>query len=218
MRRAGSEIVGETHGGRLASRGRPLSWVKPEMPHGQKIHSAVRQKCRSMRVGSMDDGTTRTGPEVSTGGLVSARGYPTFEVDVRVDGVQAEVNLLKRVVGRDEDRAPMSEVKVPNPKPFGGIVRDYVKEFSSLMLDIRDMSEEDKLFNFLSGLQTWAQTKLRRQGVKDLPSAIAAVDRLVDFRVPNICDLEKKKKDSGKEKGKSSKGGRMESLKKKKHQ
>ncbi|KAL0302208.1 UNVERIFIED_CONTAM: hypothetical protein Sangu_3114600 [Sesamum angustifolium] len=49
-----------------------------------------------------------------------------------------------------------------------GTVRDYVKEFSSLMLDVRDMSEEDKLFNFLSGLQTWAQTELRRQGVKDL--------------------------------------------------
>ncbi|KAK4383413.1 hypothetical protein Sango_2777100 [Sesamum angolense] len=180
----------------------------------------------------------------------------TDAVDVRVDGVQAEVNLLKRVVGRDEDRAPMSKVKVPDSKPFGGarsakelenflwdmetyfqvariveakkvsissmylagdvklwwctrlsddasanrdkietwdvlqkelkdqflrcntswlaresirklkhagIVRDYVKEFSSLMLDVRDMSEEDKLFNFLSGLQTWAQTELRSQ-------------------------------------------------------
>ncbi|KAL0336612.1 UNVERIFIED_CONTAM: hypothetical protein Sradi_4873100 [Sesamum radiatum] len=42
-----------------------------------------------------------------------------------------------------------------------GTVRDYVKEFSSLMLDVRDMPEEDKLFNFLSGLQTWAQTELR---------------------------------------------------------
>ncbi|KAK4403117.1 hypothetical protein Sango_1052400 [Sesamum angolense] len=62
-----------------------------------------------------------------------------------------------------------------------GTVRDYVKEFSSLTLDIRDMSEEDKLFNFLSGLKTWAQTELRPQGVKDLPSAIAAADRLVDF-------------------------------------
>ena len=37
-----------------------------------------------------------------------------------------------------------------------GSVRDYVKEFSSLMLDIKNMSEEDKLFNFLSGLQPWA--------------------------------------------------------------
>ena len=34
-----------------------------------------------------------------------------------------------------------------------GSVRQYVKEFSSLMLDIKNMSEEDKLFNFMSGLQ-----------------------------------------------------------------
>ena len=31
-------------------------------------------------------------------------------------------------------------------------IRDYVKEFSSLMLDIKNMSDEDKLFNFMSGL------------------------------------------------------------------
>ena len=43
-----------------------------------------------------------------------------------------------------------------------GSVKDYVKEFSSLMLDIKNMSEEGKLFNFMSGLQGWAQTKLRR--------------------------------------------------------
>ena len=64
-----------------------------------------------------------------------------------------------------------------------GMVRGYVKEFSSLMLDIRNMSDEDKLFNFLSGLQTWAQLDLRRQGVKDLPSAMAAADGLVDFHI-----------------------------------
>ena len=37
-----------------------------------------------------------------------------------------------------------------------GSVREYVKEFSSLMLDIKNMLEEDKLFNFMSGLQGWA--------------------------------------------------------------
>lgn len=47
-------------------------------------------------------------------------------------------------------------------------VREYVKEFSSLMLDISNMSEEDKLFNYMSGLQPWAQTELRRQVVKDV--------------------------------------------------
>ncbi|KAL0354294.1 UNVERIFIED_CONTAM: hypothetical protein Sangu_1010700 [Sesamum angustifolium] len=58
-----------------------------------------------------------------------------------------------------------------------GTVRDYVKEFNSLMLDVRDMSDENNLFNSLSGSQTWAQTELRCQGVKDLPSAIVVADR-----------------------------------------
>ena len=36
-------------------------------------------------------------------------------------------------------------------------IRDYVKQFSALMLDIQDMSEKDKLFSFLDGLKPWAQ-------------------------------------------------------------
>ena len=55
-----------------------------------------------------------------------------------------------------------------------------MKEFSSLMLDIRNRFEEDKLFNFISGLQGWAQTKLRRQGVRDLPIAMVTTDFLLD--------------------------------------
>ena len=64
-----------------------------------------------------------------------------------------------------------------------GTVGGYVKDFSSLMLDISNMSEEDKLHNFLYGLQSWAQMELRRQNVKDLPSAIATADALGDFRL-----------------------------------
>lgn len=62
-----------------------------------------------------------------------------------------------------------------------GYVRDYINEFSSLMLDIKNMADEDKRFNFISGLQPWAQTELRRQAVRDLPAAIAVFDDLVDF-------------------------------------
>ncbi|XP_070003253.1 uncharacterized protein [Nicotiana sylvestris] len=62
-------------------------------------------------------------------------------------------------------------------------VRDYVKDFSSLMLDISNMSEEDKLHNFLYGLQSWAQMELRRQNVKDLPSTIVVADSLGDFQL-----------------------------------
>lgn len=66
-----------------------------------------------------------------------------------------------------------------------GTVRAYVTEFSSLMLDIQDMSEVDRLFNFMSGLQPWAQTELRRQGLKDLPTAMAAAEGLMDFGRPD---------------------------------
>lgn len=62
-----------------------------------------------------------------------------------------------------------------------GTARKYVKEFSSLMLDISNMSEDDKLFNFMSGLKPWAQVELSRQGVKDLQGAMTAADSLVDF-------------------------------------
>lgn len=93
-----------------------------------------------------------------------------------------------------------------------GSVREYVKEFSSLMLDIKNMSEEDKLFNFMSGLQQWAQTELRRQGVKDLPTAIAAADSLVDYKYsgPNAADGKKKQM------GKKEKGGSKDGKKDKK--
>ena len=86
-----------------------------------------------------------------------------------------------------------------------GSVRDYVKEFSSLMLDIRNMSEEDKLFNFLSGLQPWAQAELRRRAVSDIPSALAAAEGLVDFKYVSSSDTEGEgKKGNGAKKGKAS--------------
>ncbi|KAG8374924.1 hypothetical protein BUALT_Bualt10G0046200 [Buddleja alternifolia] len=76
-----------------------------------------------------------------------------------------------------------------------------------LMMDIHEMAEEDKLFNFMSGLQSWAQAELRRQGVKDLSSTYAATDRLVDFHVIGGPDSEKKQsKDMGKDKGKNKYG------------
>ena len=51
------------------------------------------------------------------------------------------------------------------------------------MLDIKNMSEEDKLFNFMFGLQGWAQTELRKQEVRDLPTAMVATDCLVDYKM-----------------------------------
>ncbi|KAI9177286.1 hypothetical protein LWI28_013276 [Acer negundo] len=96
-----------------------------------------------------------------------------------------------------------------------GSVRDYVKEFSSLMLDIQNVLEEDKLFNFMSGLQSWAQTELRRQGVKDIPMAMAAAEALVDFRARNAPSTLEKKKSGDSKKGKSKEWKRAGDWKKK---
>ncbi|KAL0437420.1 UNVERIFIED_CONTAM: hypothetical protein Sradi_0449900 [Sesamum radiatum] len=60
-------------------------------------------------------------------------------------------------------------------------MQDYVKSFSALMLDIRDMSEKDKLFTFMEGLKPWARIELQRQRVTDLGSAMTAAERLTDF-------------------------------------
>lgn len=69
------------------------------------------------------------------------------------------------------------------------------------MFDMREMSEEDKLFNFIVGLQPWAQVELHKQGIKDLSLAVVAADRLVDFRVINDQDQEHRKEDSGNKQG-----------------
>ncbi|KAA0062527.1 uncharacterized protein E6C27_scaffold43900G00020 [Cucumis melo var. makuwa] len=62
-----------------------------------------------------------------------------------------------------------------------GNIREYVKQFAGLMLDIRDMSEKDKVFCFVEGLKPWAKTKLYEQRVQDLTSAYAAAERFFDL-------------------------------------
>lgn len=81
-----------------------------------------------------------------------------------------------------------------------GSIREYVKEFMSLMLDIDGMSEKDKLFSFISGLKPWAQTELRRSKAEDLTTAIAAAEALVDWKP-------KGEKDADKGKGKANESG-----------
>ncbi|KAL0362016.1 UNVERIFIED_CONTAM: hypothetical protein Scaly_1156800 [Sesamum calycinum] len=133
----------------------------------------------------------------------------------QVDTLHARLRDLQKTVGREPAGRsesveaggglrgrPCSRVQGVPPKVEAfGHCKEYVKEFSYLMLDIRDMFEEDKLFNFLSGLQAWAQTELRRQGVKDLSSAIAATNQLVDFRVTSGSEPEKEEEDYGRIKG-----------------
>ena len=63
-----------------------------------------------------------------------------------------------------------------------GSIREYVKEFSSLMLEIPNMTEEELLFNFMDNLQGWAEQELRRRGVQDLATAMAVTESLTDYK------------------------------------
>ncbi|KAL2232525.1 UNVERIFIED_CONTAM: hypothetical protein Sindi_1432500 [Sesamum indicum] len=69
-----------------------------------------------------------------------------------------------------------------------GFVREYVKAFSALMLNIRDMLEKDKLFTFMEGLRPWARLELQCQRVTDLSTAMAAAESLADFTLETRRD------------------------------
>ncbi|KAL0343425.1 UNVERIFIED_CONTAM: hypothetical protein Sangu_1229900 [Sesamum angustifolium] len=64
-----------------------------------------------------------------------------------------------------------------------GSVRDYVKTFSALMLDIRDMSEKDKLFTFMEGLKPWARLELQRQRISTRRTGRIGRPRLAPRRI-----------------------------------
>ena len=62
-----------------------------------------------------------------------------------------------------------------------GSIRDYINEFTTLMLEISDMSDKDSLFYFQDGLKDWAKTELDRRGVQTLDDAIAVVESLTEY-------------------------------------
>ncbi|KAK3030362.1 hypothetical protein RJ639_038318 [Escallonia herrerae] len=63
-----------------------------------------------------------------------------------------------------------------------GSIREYVKEYSALMLKIPEMSERQRLCFLVDGLQQWVATELRRREPHDLSSAMVIVERLRDFK------------------------------------
>ncbi|KAL5775964.1 hypothetical protein ACOSP7_013524 [Xanthoceras sorbifolium] len=80
-----------------------------------------------------------------------------------------------------EDAAYLARKNLKKLKQTGSI-RDYVKEFSSLMLEVPNMSDDELLFNFMDNLQPWAEVELRRRNVQNLAEAIAIAESLIDYR------------------------------------
>ena len=63
-----------------------------------------------------------------------------------------------------------------------GSIRENVKEFSMLIPEISNMSEDELLFNFIDNLQSWAKQELRKCGVQDLATTMVVAESLVDYR------------------------------------
>ncbi|RVW63219.1 putative mitochondrial protein [Vitis vinifera] len=98
---------------------------------------------------------------------------------------------FKREIKRQfypEDVAYLARKNMRRLKHTGSI-REYVKEFSSLMLEIPNMTEEELLFNFMDNLQGWAEQELRRRGVQDLATAMAVAESLIRGETPPRLSL-----------------------------
>ncbi|KAL0361987.1 UNVERIFIED_CONTAM: hypothetical protein Scaly_1153900 [Sesamum calycinum] len=129
----------------------------PLFPLVDTLHSSAETSQKIVRelLEIVDKQVTSVAEDVSI--LIDA-------VDLKIGSMQSKFNLLKRVDQFLPCNTSWLARESLQKLKYSGTMRYYVMEFSSLMLDVRDMSKEDNLFNFLSMLQAWAQTELRRQG------------------------------------------------------
>jgi hypothetical protein len=94
-----------------------------------------------------------------------------------------------------------------------GKIQAYIKDFTGLMLEIKYMSKEEKLLQFMNGLQSWAQNELRCQNMQTLATTITTIRKLLDFQdepktgprnnEETQCEKQQQEKGKKKDKGKT---------------
>ncbi|KAH0710971.1 hypothetical protein KY284_012398 [Solanum tuberosum] len=57
-----------------------------------------------------------------------------------------------------------------------------MQEFTTFMLQIPNLTDDDMLFHFMDRLQNWARTELERRQVRTIDEAITQAEALTDFR------------------------------------
>ena len=57
-----------------------------------------------------------------------------------------------------------------------------MQEFTTLTLQIPNLTDEDMLFHFMDGLQSWARTELECLKVMTIDEAITQAETLTNFR------------------------------------
>ncbi|KAK2988051.1 hypothetical protein RJ640_001992 [Escallonia rubra] len=144
----------------------------PLPPAGGKKGGRGQSKS-SDALASLDGRTGRL--EIAMGGVKDHVGMVEQNLQTLEDHVLEELDSLKRAVGaQDELRERFTEL-------FNSLQEQLDVEFTTLMLHIPNMAEEDLLFNFVDGLQSWAKKELQRRGVKDVDEAIAMAESLTEY-------------------------------------
>ncbi|KAK2989992.1 hypothetical protein RJ640_023914 [Escallonia rubra] len=136
----------------------------PLPPVGGKKGGRGQSKSRD-ELASLDG---RTGHlEIIMGDVKDHVGMVEQNLQTLEDHVLEELESLKRAVA-------------PKTSYVKGS-RSCSQEFTTLMLHIPNMAEEDLLFNFVDGLQSCAKKELQRRGVKDVDEAIAMAESLTEY-------------------------------------
>uniref|UniRef100_A0A803N7S9 Retrotransposon gag domain-containing protein n=1 Tax=Chenopodium quinoa TaxID=63459 RepID=A0A803N7S9_CHEQI len=82
---------------------------------------------------------------------------------------------------RPHDAAKVSMMKLRELK-HSSTIKEYIKQFTILVLEVDDLPEATQLIYSIGGLQRWAQQEVERRNVQTLAEAIAAAESLVDYK------------------------------------
>ncbi|XP_010027163.2 uncharacterized protein LOC104417618 [Eucalyptus grandis] len=74
-------------------------------------------------------------------------------------------------------------------------VRDYVKRFSKLLLQILSMIETEAFHQFMSGLKPWVKQELKRCNATDLTTATSVAESLVEYKPSSSTKLDSRPKE-----------------------
>ncbi|KAL3739200.1 hypothetical protein ACJRO7_020581 [Eucalyptus globulus] len=79
-----------------------------------------------------------------------------------------------------------------------GGVRDYIKRFSELLLQIPSMNEVKAFHQFMGGLKPWTKQELKRYSVGDLTTAMTVAESLVEYKAsPSTSRPDTRPRDKG---------------------
>ncbi|KAH1129903.1 hypothetical protein J1N35_001281 [Gossypium stocksii] len=117
-----------------------------------------------------------------------------------------------RVKGIVDDAGPQikGNVRLGRGKSSNGTVREYVREFRELILQVSNVTENEALLAFQEGLKLWIRQEVKQRGIQKLSKAMTIVESVVklglrkdklgssEFEERGVCEgYHKEDKDNG---------------------